>query len=950
MPLFLASRTRTSTPTRRRPARRRPLASRLCLEFLEARCLLSFSPAVSYLAGANPQAVVTGDFNGDGRLDLAVANAARDTVSVLNGNGDGTFQAPQTFSTGAGILSLAAGDFNGDGRLDLVTVNSRDVSVLLGIGNGTFQLPRSIGLPGEFPPGYTGLTALPQAPFSLAVADVNGDGKLDLAISASTSWTNTSTHVDAYVNVLAGNGDGSFTLKAAYHLANNSLNTINNPPALGLGDFNGDHKPDVVTVSTGGDGVSVWPGNGDGTLQAPVHSTSGTPFPLPTGGAGNSVVAGDLDSDGKLDLVTRSSDGNSVFVQKGNGDGTFQAPQTLAIGLPPASGSYATSSLQSVVLGDVNGDGKLDMTALASETHYESYGYYGNYNPITTSYANVLLGHGDGSFGLPTSSTLGSRAGFGFVSAATLADFNGDGRPDLAGVDRGANSVSVALNGSNWGFIDVGGLPSSSTAGVAGILTATIRDTFGNIDASYRGTVQLSSTDPQAVLPGPYTFTAADGGTHTFAVTLKTAGTQSITATDPVTAGLTGSQRTQVAAAALSRLSVSAYQSSQPIGSVGNYRVNGTDAYGNVVNGYTGTVSFSSTDQAAVLPADYTYTSADFYGHTFSATFQTAGVQTLTAMDRATPSITGSLNIEVTGASTFYVYGFPSPVVAGTAGSFIVGAYDVYGQPVVGYSGTVHFTSSDPSAVLPADYTFTAADQGSHTFTATFQTAGTQSVTATATVNAGVTGTDGGITVNPAVKAITVAGFPSPVTAGVGGNFTFTARDAGGNAATWYTGTVTFRSTDPQAVLPADYTFTAADRGTHTFAATLKTAGARSITAIDTATGGLSGSEVGITVNPAAASKFLITAPSGVTSGVAFGLTITVQDAYGNVVTAYNGTIHFKSTDPKATLPVNFTFGATDKGVHTFAGLILRKRGNQTITVTDTRNSLIAGNKAVYVS
>jgi len=951
MPLFLASKTRTSTPMRRRPVRRRPPASRLCLEFLEARCLLSFSPAALYSVGASPRAVVTGDFNGDGRLELAVANQASNTVSVLTGNGDGTFQAPQTFTTGTGPQSLAVGDFNGDGRLDLVTVNSRDVSVLLGIGNGTFQPARSIVLPGEFPPGYTGTTALPQAPFSPAVADVNGDGKLDLAISGSTSWTNSSTHVDAYVNVLLGNGDGSFTPKAVYHLANNSLNTINNPPALGLGDFNGDRKPDVVTVSTGGDGVSVWPGNGDGTLQAPVHSTSGTPFPLPTGGAGNSVVTGDLDSDGKLDLVTRSFDGNGVFVQKGNGDGTFQAPQTLAVGLPPATGSYARSSLQSVVLGDVNGDGKLDMTALASETHYGSYGYYGNYNPTTTSYANVLLGHGDGSFGLPTSSTLGSRAGFDSFSAATLADFNGDGRPDLAGIDSGANTVSVALNGNNWAFIDVSGFPSSSTAGVAGILTATIRDTFGNIDAGYRGTVQLSSTDPQAVLPSPYTFTAADGGTHTFAVTLKTAGTQSITVTDPVTAGLTGGQRTQVAAAALSRFSVSAFQSSQPIGTVGDYSVNGTDAYDNVVNGYTGTVHFSSTDQAAVLPADYTFTSADFYGHTFSATFQTAGLQTLTATDRTTPGITGSLaNIEVTGASTFSVNGFPSPVVAGTAGSFTVQAYDVYGQPVVGYSGTVHFTSSDPSAVLPADYTFTAADQGSHTFAATFQTAGTQSITATATVNAGVTGTQGGITVNPAVKAITVVGFPSPVTAGVAGNFTLTARDASGNAATWYTGTVTFRSTDPQAVLPADYTFTAADRGTHTFAATLKTAGTRSITAIDTATGGLSGSEVGITVNPASPSKFLITAPSGVTSGVAFGLTITVQDAYGNVVTGYVGTIHFQSTDSKATLPVNFTFGATDKGVHTFAGLILRKRGNQTITVTDTRNSLIAGTKAVYVS
>src|SRR5436309_1390858 len=105
----------TSTPTRRRPSRRRPPASRLCLEALEDRCLLSFSPAVSYPVGVSPQAVVTGDFNGDGRLDLAVANESSNTVSILLGNADGTFQSALTAATGAGPQSLAVGDFNGHG-------------------------------------------------------------------------------------------------------------------------------------------------------------------------------------------------------------------------------------------------------------------------------------------------------------------------------------------------------------------------------------------------------------------------------------------------------------------------------------------------------------------------------------------------------------------------------------------------------------------------------------------------------------------------------------------------------------------------------------------------------------------------------------------------------------------------------------------------------------------
>src|SRR6516162_6962623 len=108
----------------------------------------------------------------------------------------------------------------------------------------------------------------------------------------------------------------------------------------------------------------------------------------------------------------------------------------------------------------------------------------------------------------------------------------------------------------------------------------------------------------------------------------------------------------------------------------------------------------------------------------------------------------------------------------------------------------------------------------------------------------------------------------------------------------------------------------------HTFSATLKTAGTQSITVTDTTTASLTGTDGGITVNPAAASQFVIRAPSSVTAGVPFSLTITVKDAYGNVVSGYTGTIHFTSTDSRATLPANYTFTASDKGVHTFTGLI----------------------------
>jgi hypothetical protein len=130
----------------------------------------------------------------------------------------------------------------------------------------------------------------------------------------------------------------------------------------------------------------------------------------------------------------------------------------------------------------------------------------------------------------------------------------------------------------------------------------------------------------------------------------------------------------------------------------------------------------------------------------------------------------------------------------------------------------------------------------------------------------------------------------------------------------------------------------AADAGVHTFSATLKTAGTQSITATDTTKSTITGTDAGIAVNPAA-SRFIITAPSSVTAGTPFSLTVTVEDTYGNVITGYIGAIHFSSTDSTATLPNNYTFTAADKGVHTFTGFVLRKKGYQTIKITDTLNS-----------
>jgi hypothetical protein len=301
-------------------------------------------------------------------------------------------------------------------------------------------------------------------------------------------------------------------------------------------------------------------------------------------------------------------------------------------------------------------------------------------------------------------------------------------------------------------------------------------------------------------------------------------------------------------------------------------------------------------------------------------------------------------------ASSLAVSGFPSPIQAGASGSFMVTALYADGSTDTGYAGTVVFTSSDAQAALPAAYTFTAADAGRHTFSASLKTVGTRSITAADTRTASLSGTDGGITVGPAAASqLVVSGYPSPTTAGASHAFVVTAEDRYANVATGYTGTVYFTSSDARAGLPANYSFSASDAGVHTFSATLKTAGTQSITAADTAASSLTGTDGGIVVNPAAASKFVISAPPSVNPGAPFGLTVTVEDAYGNVVTGYAGTIHFSSTDKTATLPATYTFAAADKGVHTFTGLILRKKGRQSITITDTRNSLLTGSDVVDV-
>ncbi len=431
-----------------------------------------------------------------------------------------------------------------------------------------------------------------------------------------------------------------------------------------------------------------------------------------------------------------------------------------------------------------------------------------------------------------------------------------------ANLPEGTYNLTVVANGiasTNYPFTFTRATHFSVTPSLTSVVagtsfTVTVRalDTANQLIPNYRGTVHFTSDDAQAALPPDYAFTAADAGVHTFSVTLATAGTDQVIATDTGNNSLTGRTAVTVSPADLDHLVVSTSAGNpQVAGTAFDVTVKAEDAFNNTVPGYTGLVMFSSADPRAVLPADYRFAAADNGVHTFAAgaTLFTAGVQDVTATDAA-DSLSSTVNVTVVAAAAMaFRVTAPASVVAGVPFDVTVTAVDRYGNTDTGYTGTAAFSTSDPNpgVVLPTDYTFTAADNGVHTFTAgaTLLTAGPQTITATDTADGTITGMAAVTVVAAPASAFRIMA-PSIIPPGAPFDVTVIAVDPYGNTATGYTGTVTFSSSDsdPGVVLPPDYTFQPSDQGMVTFTrgVTLITLGDQTVTATDTADNTITGS------------------------------------------------------------------------------------------------------------
>jgi hypothetical protein len=424
------------------------------------------APAALGVGPAVLQALAVGDFTGDGKPDIATVNLGQGipgqpdgpSLTMLVGNGDGTFRIASRTTIGGPNTLLAAGDFRGDGKLDLVAASFyKTATVFLGNGDGTFNIAPSV--------------AAGVLPRSVAAGDFTASGrKQDLVVADYSNLT-----------VLLHSGTGTFRSGVTLPVANGS------PVALAVGDFNGEGKDDIA-VGTNTGKIFVFLGNGDGTFQKPLTIDTGF-----TDNYVSSLVVGDFNGDGKLDLAAASTrlfhDTGAVTVYLSNGDGTFQSPESFNVGA--AAGALAAV--------DLRGNGTLDLVTTTPAT-----------DGVHTA-VKVLSGNGDGTFQNPVTVFTGAGGGL------AVGDFLGNGRADIL-TYTSDGTLNLLVNNGDGTFQS----PIATQAG-GSVGALVVGNFFGDGKLSLAlspngstglGAVSLLRGNGDGTFQGPITFMAGYGGTY----------------------------------------------------------------------------------------------------------------------------------------------------------------------------------------------------------------------------------------------------------------------------------------------------------------------------------------------------------------------------------------------------------------------------------------------------
>jgi FG-GAP-like repeat/FG-GAP repeat len=790
-------------------------------------CANSFSTFANSIVAAAPA-----DFNGDGKLDV-VAVTGLYYGFVGFGGGDGTFTNRTWYTIPPGANGVAVADLNGDGYPDIVITaggggNPGGIAVMLNDGTGAFSVS-TIRSGHQY--------------YSPAIADFNGDGIPDVAVRNQTSSS------EWGLEVFLGQGSGRFASPQAVSFAiggcagtaaqcTRPTVQTNMPISLALvaADFNNDGLADLAFIDKPDSGQPLGPAvvvalasidishnvSFNLTTQGPIAQTT---YQLPY-----YLVAGDVDGDGNIDLAFEKTGGSGAGVayRLGNGDGTFPN-ESVVTQLYTSIGTNTP-----LILTDLDGDGRLDMVGPNVAYDYSGTAtglWMGSKVPTTLAFNGVpasaaalttenitfqgTLTLSPGSLthwvrstaanitfydnypsavgtGLPTLTATNTMVGSysGAVSVGTHAfeaRFPGDNR--LSGVNSGVYAPGLAFSTQ----------PSSTTVGVAMSLNPVVRvmqPGTSSTDTTFNGPVSIG-LDHGSFSSGVVTTVNAVNGFATFnSVKIAQGGTFYLTAMAGST--LVNSNSFQVTGGPADHLVVTGLPANPVAGAQQTVQVQIQDSGNSPAGNYTGKIHFTTSDPAASLPADYTFSLADNSTKSFNLTLKTTGAQTLTVTDTVNSTLTQTLNpTVVAGTATTVTLNAPSPVAINTAfGTLIATVTDQYSNPLA--NTTVTFATvaggSGANGSLSGGGVTTTDSNGQAGITVTANNkAGTFTVTGTA---AGSTSAPRTLTITngPAASLSVIGGAnqATPVNSAFGTPFQVQALDAGGNAVPGFS--VTFTS------------------------------------------------------------------------------------------------------------------------------------------------------------